>query len=207
MREYRTILARFLWNDSRREIVISRDRWKCASRRSQIITQLYPINRNFTGSSCNIIANINAAPPHGRWAQPISHTGVHEVFEVYCSSTCPLFDSGQVSALCLLDLTAAFDTVDHDLLMLRLERQFGFCGVVLQWFRSYLSDRSFRVVLSTSTSFLVHLFCSVPQGSVLGPCLLYMADLADVVQNCHLLTYLLTYLHHYYSNEEPCSSS
>ena len=42
-------------------------------------------------------------------------------------------DEGDVSALCLLDLTAAFDTVDHDLLMLRLERQFGLRGVVLQW--------------------------------------------------------------------------
>ena len=45
-------------------------------------------------------------------------------------------DSGQVSALCLLDLTAAFDTLDNDLLILRLERQFGLRGVVLQWFRS-----------------------------------------------------------------------
>ena len=50
----------------------------------------------------------------------------------------------QVSALCLLDLTAAF----------RLERQFGLRGVVLQWFRSYLSDRSFRVVLGLS---LIHI--------------------------------------------------
>ena len=50
-------------------------------------------------------------------------------------------DQGDVSALCLLDLTAALDTVDHDLLMLRLERQFGLRGVVLQWFSSYLSDR------------------------------------------------------------------
>ena len=54
-------------------------------------------------------------------------------------------DQGDVSALCLLDLTAAFDTVDHDLLMLRLERQFGLCGVVLLWFSSYLSDRTFQV--------------------------------------------------------------
>ena len=55
-------------------------------------------------------------------------------------------DDGDVTALCLLDLTAVFDTVDHDLLMLRLERQFGLCGVVLQWFRSYLTDRTFQVV-------------------------------------------------------------
>ena len=40
-------------------------------------------------------------------------------------------DQGDVTALCLLDVTAAFDTVDHDLLMLRLERQFGLRGVVL----------------------------------------------------------------------------
>ena len=70
-------------------------------------------------------------------------------------------NSGQVSALCLLDLTAAFDTVDHDLVMLRLERQFGVRGVILQWFSSYLSDRSFRVVLDSNSSFLVHLLCCV----------------------------------------------
>ena len=77
-------------------------------------------------------------------------------------------DSGQVSALCLLDLTAAFNTADRDLI-LRLERHFGLRCVVLQWFSSYLSDRSFRVVLGSNSSFVVHLLCSVPQGSVLGP--------------------------------------
>ena len=92
-------------------------------------------------------------------------------------------DTGQMSALCLLDLTAAFDTVDHDLLLLRLERQFGLCGVVLQWLRSYLTGRTFRVVYSNGTSFIVCILCSVPQGSVLGPLLfiLYLADLADLV--------------------------
>ena len=56
-------------------------------------------------------------------------------------------DSGQMSAVCLLDLTASFDTVDHDLLLLRLERQFGLRGIVLAWLRSYLSGRMFRVVV------------------------------------------------------------
>jgi len=72
-------------------------------------------------------------------------------------------DSGQVSALCLLDLTAAFDTVDHDLVMRCLERQFGLRGVVLQWLSSYLSDRSVRVALGSNSSSVVHLLCSIPQ--------------------------------------------
>jgi len=75
-------------------------------------------------------------------------------------------DSGLVFALCLLDLTAAFDTVDHDLL-LRLERQFGLRGVTLLCFRSYLSSRSYRVWFAGAASRTVHIICSVPQGSVL----------------------------------------
>ena len=111
------------------------------------------------------------------------HSTETEVLKVY-NDLLLAADSGQVLALCLLDLTAAFDTVDHDLLVLRLERQFGPRGVILQWFISYLSDRSFRVVLGSNSSFVVHLLCSVPQGSVLGPRLfiMYMADLADFVE-------------------------
>ena len=84
-------------------------------------------------------------------------------------------DEGDVSVLCLLDLTAAFNTVNHDLLMSRLERQFGLCDVILQWFSSYLSDRTFQVVYAGGTSSVVSIVCSVPQGSVLGPfvCLFY----------------------------------
>jgi len=95
-------------------------------------------------------------------------------------------DNGQVTALCLLDLTAAFDTVDHELLMLRLERQFGIDDVALEWFRSYLQGRSFLVICGHSTSATIYVVCSVPlpQGSVLGPRLFisYKADLAEVVQ-------------------------
>ena len=72
-------------------------------------------------------------------------------------------DSGLVSALCLLDLTAAFDTVDHDLLLLRLERQFGLRGVTLLWFRSYLSGRSYRVWFAGAAARTVHVICSFPR--------------------------------------------
>ena len=90
-------------------------------------------------------------------------------------------DDGQMSALSVLDLTAAFDTVDHILLLDRLERQFGLRENVLEWFRYYLWDRSFRVMYGGNTLHVVVIFCSVPQGSVLGPRLfiLYIADLAD----------------------------
>ena len=50
-------------------------------------------------------------------------------------------DRGQVSSLCLLDLTAAFDTVDHELLVLRLQRSFGIRGIALAWFISYSQPR------------------------------------------------------------------
>jgi len=92
-------------------------------------------------------------------------------------------DSGQVSALCLLDLTAAFDTVDHELLLMRLKHQFSLRGTALMWFRSYLSGSTYRVVYAGGTSSVVCIVCSVPQGSVLGPILfvLYVADLADII--------------------------
>jgi len=90
-------------------------------------------------------------------------------------------DWWQMFVLCLLDLSAAFDTVDHNLLLQRLEGQFGLYGTALQWARSYLSSRTFRVVNSDVMSFIVYVMCSVPQGSVFGSLffILYMADLAD----------------------------
>ena len=80
----------------------------------------------------------------------------------------------------LFDITAAFDTVDHELLISQLERQFGLRGIVLAWFQSYMSGRTFRVVFSGCTSSIVYIVCSVPQGSVLDPLwfIVYTADLA-----------------------------
>lgn len=79
--------------------------------------------------------------------------------------------TGHCVILVLLDLTAAFDTVDHDILIARLEQLVGIRGLALEWFRSYLSHRTFCVSLGDSVSATASLPCGVPQGSVLGPLL------------------------------------
>jgi len=91
-------------------------------------------------------------------------------------------DEGEVTALCMIDLTAAFDTVDHDVLFSKLQQMFGINCVVLAWLRSYLSNRSYRVIYAGQSSGSILIICSVPQGSVLGPLLfiLYTADVSDL---------------------------
>ena len=87
-------------------------------------------------------------------------------------------DKGRVTLLALLDMSAAFDTVDHAILLERLHFRFGFDDVALRWFRSYLTGRSQRVRYGVATSSVVLVSCGVPQGSVLGPVLflVYSAD-------------------------------
>uniref|UniRef100_A0A8C6U6R4 Reverse transcriptase domain-containing protein n=1 Tax=Neogobius melanostomus TaxID=47308 RepID=A0A8C6U6R4_9GOBI len=93
-------------------------------------------------------------------------------------------DSGKRTVLILLDLTSAFDTVDHQVLLRRLRDEIGLSGSVLQWFSSYLSGRSFSVSANQIGSESADLLCGVPQGSVLGPVLflLYMIPLGKIIQ-------------------------
>ena len=63
--------------------------------------------------------------------------------------------------LVLMDLTAAFDTVDHAILVSRLEQYAGIRGTTLQWFRSYLSNRSFSVMNGDLCSSQASLSCGV----------------------------------------------
>ena len=93
-------------------------------------------------------------------------------------------DDGLVSILVLLDLSAAFDTIDHSILLQRLEWDIGIRGAALCWFKSYLSNRYQFVNVNQQSSPYSRVSYGVPQGSVLGPILftLYMLPLGNIIK-------------------------
>ena len=100
--------------------------------------------------------------------------------------------SQKLSCLCLLDLSAAFDTIDHDTLLTRLSSWFGINGTVLNWFKSYLSSRTFCVKCNDCFSFLHTSLYGVPQGSFLGPLLfiMYTTPLSTLISSMSLYHHL-----------------
>jgi exonuclease III len=94
-------------------------------------------------------------------------------------------DDDKISVLLLLDLSAAFDTIDHEILLTRLRINFGICDTALNWFRSYLSNRKQFVLIDENQSSKMSLDFGVPQGSVLGPVLfiMYTTPLTKLINN------------------------
>ena len=93
-------------------------------------------------------------------------------------------NSQHVTLLVLLDLSSAFDTVNHDVLLDRLHNDVGLRGSALNWFHSYLCQRSQQVSIHGTLSNIFDLDCGVPQGSCLGPLLfvVYASKLLKIIE-------------------------
>ena len=92
-------------------------------------------------------------------------------------------DRKSMVILVMLDLSSAFDMIEHEVLLTRLEHTFGITDKALAWLRSYLSERHQNVVVDSTMSADYVLQCGVPQGSVLGPVLycMYTRPVCDIV--------------------------
>jgi len=92
-------------------------------------------------------------------------------------------DSGASSILISLDISAAFDTVQHDTLLARLSHTFTVSDLSIEWLRSYLSSRKQFVHLNGHRSQMHTVTCGVPQGSVLGSLLFttYISPIANLI--------------------------
>ena len=98
-------------------------------------------------------------------------------------------ENQQVMMVAIMDLSAAFDTVDHSIFLDIMSNRFGITGKALEWFKSYLSPRGFKVCINNQYSSEMDLTFSVPQGSCAGAVLFtaYCAPIEDqIIQTCTL---------------------
>lgn len=109
-----------------------------------------------------------------------------------CTALLQMFDNWveaaegkKVSAVCMLDMSAAFDVVNHDILLRKLHF-YGFDDNSLQWMLSYLTSRTQSVCIDSSMSNPLEITTGVPQGSILGPLsyIIYTRELPDVIFTC-----------------------
>lgn len=108
-----------------------------------------------------------------------TQTALHRVTDDWIDNIC----NGLFTAVCALDIKKCFDTIDHNILLTKLE-YYGIINNEIQWFQSYLSNRQQIVRCNGKVSDVMSINIGVPQGSVLGP-ILFLIMVNDISQHVH----------------------
>ena len=114
------------------------------------------------------MSTINSLKEHMQTAYRAHHSTETALVKVF-NDMFQAVDNKQCVLLVLLDLSAAFDTINHEIMLQRLKSLFGIKGQALQWLKSYFSNRSQTLVVNACKSTSVALTTGIPQGSVVGP--------------------------------------
>jgi len=134
--------------------------WHCQLGSTSMIIRCSPhVNRPTVVSSW-----LTRPSPRTQRLFPVDWHGHHRVHNDLVRAA----DADRVTVIVLLDLSSAFGTVDHHILLSVLERRFGVDGAAFRWFQSYLQDRSQTFIVNGRSSRTHRVDCSVPQSSCLG---------------------------------------
>lgn len=144
-------------------------------------------------------ADENSLSPVYQSAYRTQHSTETALVHLYNDMVATL-DQGEVGVLVLLDMSAAFDTIDHGIMLDVLQRRFDVRDAALDWFASYFLDRTQVVVTGTDSSSVSELLIGTPQGSVLGPrsFVSYTEDVTAVFQKHRVR-------HHLFADDMQCT--